>query len=162
MTGVDQDTAKTWLKALTPEQVHEAFVSLIEAARAVGGEHDRRVTELLAANNALVEQRRALAAQMAEEIQRVRDEAAGQQARAQVALTEMTDRCAEAHTMAGRLAEALREVVGCFDAAETEGLRECLNNLDEDEMRARMRDLLERRILFAKGVAVGALDDVAG
>lgn len=62
-------------------------------------------------------------------------------------------RIAELERQLAEARETVTEMVGCFDAAEVEGLSECLRNLDIDYMRDRLRDVMERRVLF--GYRVG-------
>lgn len=53
--------------------------------------------------------------------------------------------------------EALREIVGCFDAASTEGLYTVLAETQDE----RLKDLVERRLLGAYNAAMRALFEKA-
>ena len=53
-----------------------------------------------------------------------------------------------------RLREALSEVVGCFEAAESEGLQAALENTAETHL----KDLLERRLMHALYAAHAVLE----
>lgn len=50
--------------------------------------------------------------------------------------------------------EALREIIGCFDAAEAEGLSQALAETTDE----RLKDLIERRVMHALYAAQKALE----
>ena len=64
------------------------------------------------------------------------------------------------HALAERnkeLEEALLEIVGCFEAAVTEGLHERL--VEQEHETGNLRDIVERRLMFADTVAERVLNN---
>lgn len=51
--------------------------------------------------------------------------------------------------------DALTEVIGCFDAAIIEGLYNALQNTED----YKLKDLIERRVLFAYHAAIEAMQE---
>ncbi len=66
----------------------------------------------------------------------------------------------EAREQVRVLTEALREVQGCFQAAYVEGLQERLG-AEEDNDTGSLRDLIERRILYAYPAVNDALEKLS-
>lgn len=59
---------------------------------------------------------------------------------------------------ADRLADALREILGCFNAAITEGLYEAISESTDE----RLKDLIQRRLMFSMNHANAALASPSG
>lgn len=67
--------------------------------------------------------------------------------------TLLRDQTKQLDAMIGRLKQALNSVGGCFDAANCEGLLEALAETNDE----RLKDLVERRLMYANEYARAAL-----